>query len=107
MKSPGQALSQLNPFADHTDDVRAQPPANPGAHSPLQQLFDAALKTPGPASIADSGRNAAEAMTAAEDGRIPTLDLAPPRPGGAGDVLGQMLSDPQKRQALLAMLRGG
>ena len=49
MKSPGQALSQLNPFADHTDDIPAQPAASPGAPSPLQQLFDAALKTPGPA----------------------------------------------------------
>ncbi len=46
-------------------------------------------------------------MTAAEHGRIPTLDLAPPRPGGAGDVLGQMLRDPQTRQTLLALFGGG
>ena len=95
MKSPGQTPAQQQQFADA------------GQPNPLQQLFDAGLQTRGPASIADSGRNAAEAMTAAEDGRIPTLDLAPPRPGGAGDVLGQMLRDPQTRQTLLALFGGG
>ena len=95
MKSPGQTPAQQQQFADA------------GQPNPLQQLFDAGLQTRGPAGIADSGRNAAEAMTAAEDGRIPTLALAGPRPGGVGDVLGQILRDPQKGQALLAMLGVG
>ncbi len=109
MKSPGLTAGQQQQYADRLAGFPTPPLLNPGAGqpTPLHQLFDAAQQSRGPASIADSGRNAAEAMTAAEHGRIPTLDLAPPRPGGAGDVLGQMLRDPQTRQTLLALFGGG
>ena len=108
MKSPGLTADQQQQYADRMAGFATPPLLNPGAGqpNPLQQMFDAAQQARGPASIADSGRNAADAMTAAEHGHIPTLDFAPPRPGGAGDLLGQMLRDPQKRQALLAVFGG-